>query len=53
MMEPLIFLALGLVGLWLGSQFAMRGFENVARHFRVSHLFIGLTVVAIGPLCQR
>jgi cation:H+ antiporter len=48
MMELLIFLALGLLGLWLGSQLSIRGFENVARHFRVSHLFIGLTVVAIG-----
>jgi len=48
MMEPLIFLALGLLGLWLGSQLAVRGFENVARRFGISHLFIGLTVVAIG-----
>jgi len=48
MMEPLIFLVLGLVGLWLGSQLAVGGFENVARHFGISHLFIGLTVVAIG-----
>jgi len=48
MMEPLIFLMLGLVGLWLGSQLAVGGFENVARHFGISHLFIGLTVVAIG-----
>jgi len=48
MMEPLIFLVLGLLGLWLGSQLAVGGFEDVARHFGISHLFIGLTVVAIG-----
>ena len=48
MMEPLIFLVLGLVGLWIGSQLAVGGFEDVARHFGISHLFIGLTVVAIG-----
>jgi len=48
MMEPLIFLVLGLVGLWIGSQLAVTGYENVARRFRLSHLFIGLTVVAIG-----
>ena len=47
-MELLIFLALGLLGLWLDSQLSIRGFENVARHFGVSHLFIGLTIVAIG-----
>ncbi|UCH32533.1 MAG: sodium:calcium antiporter, partial [Candidatus Bathyarchaeota archaeon] len=39
---------LGLVGLFFGSQLAIRGFENIAHHFQVSHLFIGLTVVAIG-----
>lgn len=48
MTELLIFLVLGLTGLWLGSQLAIRGFENMARHFGISHLFIGLTVVAIG-----
>ena len=50
MMEPLIFLALGLVGLLLGSRLAVGGFENVGRHFGISHLFIGLTVVAVGTL---
>ena len=48
MMESLVFLVLGLVGLWLGSQLAIGGFEDVARRFGISHLFIGLTVVAIG-----
>ena len=48
MVLPLIFLLLGLVGLFIGSQFAIRGFENIAKHFGFSHLFIGLTVVAIG-----
>ena len=50
MMEPLIFLMLDLVGLWLGSQLAVTGYENVARRFRLSHLFIGLTVVTVGTL---
>ena len=48
MIQPLTFLTLGLLGLFLGSQLAIRGFENVARHFGLSHLFIGLTVVAVG-----
>jgi cation:H+ antiporter len=48
MIQPLIFLILGLLGLFLGSQLAIRGFENIAHHFGLSHLFIGLTVVAIG-----
>ena len=48
MIQPIVFLLLGIVGLFLGSQLAIRGFENIAHRFRVSHLFIGLTVVAIG-----
>ena len=39
---------LGILGLFLGSQLSIRGFEDIAHRFRISHLFIGLTVVAIG-----
>ena len=48
MILPFILLMIGLAGLFLGSQLAINGFENIARHFGLSHLFIGLTVVAIG-----
>ncbi|MDH5448961.1 MAG: calcium/sodium antiporter [Candidatus Bathyarchaeota archaeon] len=48
MIQSIVFLLLGIVVLFLGSQLAIRGFENIAHRFRVSHLFIGLTVVAIG-----
>lgn len=48
MILPFILLMIGLVVLFLGSQLAIGGFENIARHFGLSHLFIGLTVVAIG-----
>lgn len=48
MIQPIVYLLLGIVGLLLGSQLAIRGFENIAHHLGVSHLFIGLTVVAIG-----
>ena len=47
-MQPLVSLLLGIVGLFVGSQLSISGFENIAHRFRVSHLFIGLTVVAIG-----
>ena len=46
--QPIVFLLLGVAGLFLGSQLAIRGFENLAHRFRVSQLFIGLTVVAVG-----
>ncbi|MFQ6081114.1 MAG: hypothetical protein ACE5OW_05560 [Candidatus Bathyarchaeia archaeon] len=54
-MESLLFIfsILSLVGLWMGSQLAVGGFENVARHFGLSHLFIGLTVVAMGTSARR
>jgi len=48
MMESFVSLMLGLLGLLLGSRLAVTGYEHVARHLRLSHLFIGLTVVAIG-----
>jgi cation:H+ antiporter len=48
LIQPIVYLLLGIVGLVLGSQLAIRGFENIAYHLGVSHLFIGLTVVAIG-----
>ena len=48
LIQPIVFLLLGIGGLFLGSQLAIRGFEDIAQRFRVSHLFIGLTVVAIG-----
>jgi len=48
MILPFILLIIGLAVLFLGSQLAISGFENIARHFGLSHLFIGLTVVAIG-----
>jgi len=50
MIKLLAFLMLGSLGLWLGSQLAVGGFEDVARRFGISHLFIGLTVVAVGTI---
>ena len=48
MIDSLVLLLLGLAGLFVGSQLAIRGFEHIAFRFGISHLFIGLTVVAIG-----
>jgi cation:H+ antiporter len=48
MIYPLISLALGLIGLWIGSRMAVRGYKNIAHYFGLSYLFVGLTMVAIG-----
>jgi len=43
-----VFVALGLVGLFLGGEFLVRGSVAVARSFAISPLLIGLTVVGFG-----
>lgn len=39
---------LGLVGLTLGGEYLVRGASAVARHFRLSPMVIGLTIVGFG-----
>ncbi|MBW2977610.1 calcium/sodium antiporter [Candidatus Woesearchaeota archaeon] len=47
-MLELILLVLGLLGLLLGSELIIKGALNIAEHYKISHLFIGLTILAIG-----
>lgn len=42
------FIVLGLAGLMLGSKWLVDGAVMIARHFGVSELVIGLTIVSIG-----
>ncbi len=46
--RALLLIALGLVLLPLSSQLLVHGATNIATHFGVSELVIGLTIVAIG-----
>ena len=46
-MTYLIFVA-GLVALTLGGEFLVRGASGIARHFRLSPMLIGLTIVGFG-----
>jgi len=48
MITEIIWLILGLIGLWLGSEFAVRGAQNIAAHLNISAGFIGLTILSIG-----
>ncbi|MCD6543779.1 MAG: calcium/sodium antiporter [Flavobacteriaceae bacterium] len=46
--EILIFLVLGGVGLWGGSELLIRGAVNLANDFGVSERVIGVTIISIG-----
>ena len=48
--EPIISLMLDSVVLWVGSHLAVTSYENVGRDFKLSHMLVGLTVVAVGTL---
>lgn len=47
MLDPLI-LALGLAGLWLGTDLLVSAASAIARHLGVSQLVIGVGVLAVG-----
>ncbi|MGI9544420.1 MAG: calcium/sodium antiporter [Cyclobacteriaceae bacterium] len=47
-MLALIYLLLGLIGLWLGTELIIRGALTIAEYYKLSHVFIGLTILAIG-----
>lgn len=43
-----LFFVLGLVALFFGGEYLVRGASAVARHFRLSPMVIGLTIVGFG-----
>ena len=47
-MLDIIFLVLGLLGLWGGSLLTVRGAVDLADRHGLSHGFVGLTILAIG-----
>jgi len=44
----LLYLIIALAILWLGSELITRGSISIARRLKISHMFIGLTVLAMG-----
>lgn len=48
MQYELVYLILGLIGLWVGAELVTRGAINIAKRLHISHMFIGLTILAMG-----
>jgi len=48
MIFELVVLIVGLIGLWLGSEFTIKGAKNIASHFGITTTFIGLTLLSVG-----
>ncbi|MCF6223666.1 MAG: calcium/sodium antiporter [Flavobacteriaceae bacterium] len=46
--KGLMFLIIGGVGLWLGSELLIKGAVNLANQFGVSERIIGVTIISIG-----
>ena len=47
-MWEFVYLIFGLLGLWLGTELVIRGALTIAEHYKLSQVFIGLTILAIG-----
>lgn len=47
-MTPLIFLIIGIVGLYFGSGYVVEGAKNIAKKLKISYVLIGLTIISIG-----
>lgn len=48
MLLNIVFMVLGLAGLYAGGTFLVNGSSRVALHLRISPLVVGLTIVAVG-----
>lgn len=48
MIYEIILVIAGLIGLWIGTELVIKGSINISRHFKISPMFIGLTILAFG-----
>ena len=48
MLNIIFWIILGFIGLYFGAKFVIIGLENIANKLEISHLMVGLTILAIG-----
>jgi len=48
MYQEIIFLFLGIFGVWLAGELVINSSQIIARYFKISETFIGLTILSIG-----
>jgi cation:H+ antiporter len=48
MQQEIILFIIGVIGLWLGAGITINGAVEIAKKFKISYLFIGLTILSIG-----
>ena len=48
MFEIILFISIGFIGLFYGGKYVIIGLENIAYRRGISHLMVGLTILAIG-----
>ncbi len=48
MFELILFISIGFIGLFYGGKLVIIGLENIAYRRGISHLMVGLTILAIG-----
>jgi len=47
-MQELIYIIIGLVGLWFVTELVIKGALNIANHFGLSQIFVGIAILSIG-----
>jgi len=48
LLNAVLFLIVGFIGLFFGAKFVVIGLENIADRLHISHLMVGLTILSIG-----
>jgi len=47
-MIPLLFVVIGIAGLYFGADYVVESAKNIARKLDISHTLVGLTIISIG-----
>ena len=48
LMQEILLILSGLIGLWLGTELVIKGAVNIAEYYKLSQVFVGLAILSIG-----